>query len=183
MLEHSSAPTLTAYVGLGANLGDRAGNLLLAVRGMLDAGLTVTRLSSIYETEPVDTLTATSQPLFLNMVAELSGELPAAEQLLTRLLRIESALGRRRVDKNVREARLIDLDLLTYGDAQQHTELLILPHPRLHLRRFVLTPLVELAPDRLHPDLHKTFYQLHTDLTDSSSVKLWHPGKMMNDAG
>ena len=83
-----------AYVGLGSNLGDRAGNLLLAVRGMMDASLEVTRLSAIYETEPVETF---EQPPFLNMVAELRGNtLPSPEQVMARLLRIEYALGRRR---------------------------------------------------------------------------------------
>ena len=83
-----------AYVGLGSNLGDRAGYLLLAVRGMLDAGLDVIRLSSIYETEPVE---YENQPAFLNMVAELRGStLPSPEQMLARLLRIEYALGRTR---------------------------------------------------------------------------------------
>src|SRR5918997_2316558 len=83
-----------AYVGLGSNLGDRAGYLLLAVRGMLDAGLEVIRLSSIYETAPVEN---ENQPAFLNMVAELRGStLPSPEQLLARLLRIEYALGRTR---------------------------------------------------------------------------------------
>ena len=76
-----------AYVGLGSNLGDRAGYLLLAVRGMLDAGLDVIRLSSIYETEPVE---YENQPPFLNMVAELRGStLPSPDQMLARLLRVE----------------------------------------------------------------------------------------------
>ena len=101
-----------AYVGLGSNLGDRAGNLLLAVRGMLDAGLDVIRLSSIYETEAVD---HKDQPPFLNMVAELRGStLPAPEQLMARLLRIEYALGRTR--EVPLGPRTIDLDLLFYRD-------------------------------------------------------------------
>ena len=104
-----------AYVSLGSNLGDRAGFLLLAVRGMLAAGLDVIRLSSIYETQPVE---YTEQPMFLNLVAELRGStLPTPEQTLARLLRIEFALGRTR---NIRlgacdgrtdrcqESRLID---------------------------------------------------------------------------
>src|SRR6266404_4161408 len=83
-----------AYIGLGSNLGDRAGNLLLAVRGMMEARLDVIRLSAIYETEPVETF---AQPSFLNMVAELRGAtLPAPEQLMATLLRIEQALGRTR---------------------------------------------------------------------------------------
>jgi 2-amino-4-hydroxy-6-hydroxymethyldihydropteridine diphosphokinase len=159
------------YVGLGSNLGDRAGHLLLAVRGMLAAGLCVTRLSSIYETEPVDVL---DQPAFLNMVAELKGETPfTPEQVLARLLRIEYALGRRR--ERPRGPRTIDLDLLLYRDTQQETELLTLPHPRLHLRRFVLVPLAELAPELEHPKLKQTSQQLLADLRDDASVRLWQP--------
>src|ERR1043166_3741784 len=128
-----------AYVGLGSNLGHRAGNLLLAVRGMLDAGLDVIRLSSIYETEPVE---YEDQPPFLNMVAELRGStLPAPEQLLARLLRIEYTLGRTR--EVPLGPRTLDLDLLIFQDETRHTEFLTLPHPRLQLRRFVLVPLSE----------------------------------------
>jgi len=83
-----------AYVGLGSNLGDRAGNLLLAVRGILEAGLEISRLSPIYETQAISDLT---QPDFLNQVAELRGKsLPSPEQMLARLLRVEYALGRTR---------------------------------------------------------------------------------------
>ncbi|MGH9882922.1 MAG: 2-amino-4-hydroxy-6-hydroxymethyldihydropteridine diphosphokinase, partial [Pyrinomonadaceae bacterium] len=138
-----------AYVSLGSNLGDRAGNLLLGVRGMLDSGLDVLRLSAIYETEPVDN---SAQPAFLNMVAELGGsKLPSSEQVMARLLRVEYALGRTRgVPKG---PRTIDLDLLLYGKEQRATEFLTLPHPRLHLRRFVLVPLAELSPGLVHPKL------------------------------
>ena len=159
---------LFAYVGLGSNLGDRAGNLLLAVRGMMEAGFAVTRLSSIYETEPVD---VRDQPAFLNMVAELSIQTFNAEQTLARLLRIEYALGRRR--ETWRGPRTIDLDLLLYGDAQSATEFLQLPHPRLHERRFVLTPLAELAPDVLHPTLHQTIHQLLAQTLDETEVIRW----------
>ncbi|MCA1626494.1 MAG: 2-amino-4-hydroxy-6-hydroxymethyldihydropteridine diphosphokinase [Acidobacteria bacterium] len=159
------------YVGMGSNLGDRAGYLLLAVRGMLDAGLRVTRLSSIYETAPVDYL---EQPHFLNMVAELSVVDCAftPEQLLARLLRIEYALGRRRGDAP-RGPRTVDLDLLLYGDERRETEFLTLPHPRLHLRRFALAPLVELAPGGIHPLLHKTFQELLSAVKGEAEVRRW----------
>lgn len=160
-----------AYVSLGSNLGDRAGYLLLAVRGMLDAGLDVIRLSGIYETEPVE---YKDQPAFLNMVAELRGSaLPSPEQLLARLLRIEYALGRTR---EVRMGpRTVDLDLLIYREEQSDTEFLSLPHPRLHTRRFVLVPLVELAPALVHPVLQKPFSVLLSESKDPAAVKRWTP--------
>jgi 2-amino-4-hydroxy-6-hydroxymethyldihydropteridine diphosphokinase len=128
------------------------------------------RLSSIYETEPVD---LREQPRFLNMVAEIErGELFSSEQALARLLRIEYALGRRRATR--RGPRTIDLDLLLYGDEHRATEFLTLPHPRLHERRFVLTPLAELAPDILHPTLHKTFSQLLAETDDRAEVRRWN---------
>ena len=159
-----------AYVGLGSNLGDRAGYLLLAVRGMLDAGLDVIRLSSIYETEPVE---YEQQPPFLNMVAELRGPtLPSPEQTLARLLRIEYALGRTR---DVRMGpRTIDLDLLIFKDQQVETEFLTVPHPRLAARRFVLVPLNELVPGLIHPVLKKPISELLAQTTDQKTVHRVH---------
>jgi 2-amino-4-hydroxy-6-hydroxymethyldihydropteridine diphosphokinase len=164
-------PHTKLYVGLGSNLGDRVAHLLLAVRGLLAAGLCVSRLSAIYETEPVDVV---DQPAFLNMVAELRGDTPfTPEQVLARLLRIEYALGRRR--DAPRGPRTIDLDLLLYRDVQQESPLLTLPHPRLHLRRFVLVPLAELAPDAVHPKLKETVQELLAHVPDTTSVLLWRP--------
>lgn len=162
---------MNSYVSLGSNLGDRAGNLLLGVRGMLDAGLEVIRLSHVYETEPVETF---SQPLFLNQVAELRGStLPPPETVMARLLRIEYALGRRReVEKG---PRVIDLDLLFDRDHTSNSVFLTLPHPRLHARRFVLQPLAELAPGLVHPSLKKTIKELLGEVDDGSIVKLWKP--------
>ena len=158
-----------AYVGLGSNIGDRAGYLLLAVRGMLDAGLDVIRLSSIYETEAVE---YQEQPAFLNMVSELRGStLPSPEQTLARLLRIEYALGRTR---DVRMGpRTIDLDLLIFKDARSDTEFLKLPHPRIAARRFVLVPLAELVPNLVHPVIGKPISELLAQTSDSSSVVRW----------
>ncbi len=171
--------TSNAFIGLGSNLGDRAGNLLLGIRGMLDAGLAVSRLSQIYETEPVETF---PQPNFLNMVVELraatlpppqDATLPPPQEMMKRLLLVEQSLGRTRgLEKGPRS---LDLDLLLFGRETCNTELLTLPHPRFHLRRFVLVPLVELGPDLVHPALNQTMTELLRSLDDDSEVKLWQP--------
>ena len=160
-----------AYIGLGSNLGDRAGNLLLGIRGMLEAGLAVSRLSQIYETEPVETF---AQPTFLNMVAEVrSPTVSSSEEVMERLQRVEHDLGRTRCVPM--GPRTIDLDLLLYQDERRNTEFLTLPHPRLHLRRFVLVPLAELAPYLVHPTFHKTIAELLQSVPDDSAVRRWIP--------
>ena len=161
---------LKAYVSLGSNLGDRAGHLLLAVRGMMEASLCVSRLSSIYETEAVSTI---EQPAFLNMVAEIGNPLPPPEQVMARLLRIEYSLGRTREIPD--GPRTIDLDLLLYGEVLNQTQFLILPHPRLHERRFVLEPLAEIVPRLVHPTLKCSVAELLESLEDKSEVKRWVP--------
>jgi len=168
-----------AYVGMGSNLGDRAGHLLFGVRGMMRAGLKVLSLSAIYETEPVGV--AEAQPAYLNLVAELGPPLPPPEELLALLLNIEHDAGRRR--DRPRAARTLDLDLLLYGDERRDTPQLTLPHPRLHLRRFVLEPLNELAPAARHPALARTCAELLAAVEDESEVKLWMPGGRMEGEG
>lgn len=139
---------------------------------MLDAGLDVIRLSSIYETEPVE---YEDQPAFLNMVAELRGStLPTPEQMMARLLRIEYALGRKR--DIPMGPRTIDLDLLIFKDQQLESEFLTVPHPRLALRRFVLVPLNELAPALIHPVLGKSMGELLAQTKDRSTVTRWTAG-------
>ena len=157
---------------MGSNVGDRAGYLVRALRSILEVGLGIRRLSSVYETEPVGVLD--EQPHFLNMVAELDGDsLPSPERLLQTLLDIETALGRTR--EAPLAARTIDLDLLLYGNEQHESPVLTLPHPRLHLRRFVLAPLVELVPDELHPALKVSYRELLTSSSDDSAVRIWTP--------
>jgi 2-amino-4-hydroxy-6-hydroxymethyldihydropteridine diphosphokinase len=162
---------ITAYVSLGSNLGDRAGNLLLGIRGILSAGHEVTRLSQIYETEPMETF---PQPKFLNMVAELrAASRREPGELLEQLLEIEQLLGRTR--DSIKGPRTIDLDLLLYGEQVIDNQSLTLPHPQLHRRRFVLVPLAELCPNLEHPAIHRTITELLQETTDRSEVRLWMP--------
>ena len=135
-----------AYIGLGANLGDREGNLRAALEHL--RGLGPLRVSSFRATEPVGGI---DQPPFLNAAAELETDLPPRE-LLARLLEIERDLGRERAEETRWGPRPIDLDLLVYGDETIDEVGLTVPHPRLPERRFALEPLHELAPDLTLPD-------------------------------
>ena len=161
---------IVAFVSLGSNLGDRAGNLLLAVRGLTEASFIVHRLSAIYETEPVD---VESHDDYLNMVAEIHVTNVSPSQMMARMLRIEYLLGR--TEKNLHKPRTVDLDLLLYGQIQSDTMFLTLPHPRLHLRRFALCPLNEIAPHVVHPILNKGIQEILQTVEDDSDVKRWHP--------
>ncbi|WP_341679056.1 2-amino-4-hydroxy-6-hydroxymethyldihydropteridine diphosphokinase [Niveibacterium sp. SC-1] len=133
--------TVTAWIALGANLGDPVAMLGEAFDALAD--LPDTRLaarSSLYRTAPID---APGQPDYYNAVASLETAL-SADTLLDALQDIETRCGRVRAYRNA--PRTLDLDLLLYGDEQRESERLTLPHPRMHLRAFVLAPLVELAP-------------------------------------
>ncbi|MDQ2746768.1 MAG: 2-amino-4-hydroxy-6-hydroxymethyldihydropteridine diphosphokinase [Acidobacteriota bacterium] len=164
---------ITTYVGLGSNLGDRAGNLLLAVRGLMEASFTVGKLSAIYETAPYGISAAEKHAKYLNMVAEIRVTSVSPSQMLARMLRIEYLLGRR--EKNQNKPRTVDLDLLLFGDIKYDTEFLTVPHPRMHERRFVLVPLAELAPHAVHPVLNKEIKQILSEVADDSAVKRWSP--------
>ncbi len=132
----------TAYLGLGTNLGDRLANLAAALRGLAaDPGLVIVRGSSVYESKPVGVL---EQPDFLNMVVLIETTLAPAG-LLQHCHWIEAQMGRERRERW--GPRLIDLDLLAYEDVVSTEERLVLPHPRMHERSFVLTPLAEIAPE------------------------------------
>ncbi len=159
-----------SYIGLGSNLGDRAGNLLMALRGLMEASFIVCQVSAIYETEPVDIESETN---FLNMVAEIHVTSVSATQMMARLLRIEYLLGRRNKSEN--KPRTVDLDILFFGDHRMDTEFLTLPHPRLHLRKFVLCPLAEIAPNFVHPVLQKQIGDILAETPDRSEVKRWNP--------
>lgn len=167
----------TAYVGLGSNLGDRAGNLMLAVRGLLEASFSVNKVSAIYETEPVGLENAAN---FLNMVAEIRVTNVTSSQMMARLLRIEYLLGRR--DKSQKKPRTVDLDILTFGNEHTETPFLSLPHPRMHLRKFVLIPLAEIAPNLVHPTLHKEIHEILEHIDDDSHVARWDPNGHTEEA-
>ena len=138
-----------AYVGLGANLGDRAGTIRRAVELLgAEPGIDVVAVSTLRETDPVGYL---DQPAFLNGVAALDTELPPRE-LLERLLAVELALGRVRSDGPRFGPRAIDLDLLLYGEEVVDEPGLTVPPPRLAERRFTLEPLNELDPGLSLPD-------------------------------
>ena len=137
---------VTAYVGLGANLGDAA----RAVAGAIEAiallpATTVTARSSLYRSAPIDS----SGPDYVNAVAQVRTAL-SAPALLAHLQRIELDAGRTRPWRNA--PRTLDLDLLLYGSARVDSERLAVPHPRMHERAFVLLPLAEIAPDRVSPE-------------------------------
>ena len=157
------------YLSLGSNLGDRAENLERAIAALPKAGVRVLRRSSLYETEPVDFL---AQPWFLNCVVE--GEtLLMPRQLLHALQGIERKFGRKK--RIARGPRVIDLDILFYGAGVIRTPEVEIPHPRMHKRRFVLTPLAELAPDLHHPALGAPVAELLSAVQDSSVVRIWRP--------
>ncbi len=155
----------TIFLSLGSNVGDRQKNLRAAIGFLPEAGVDVTKVSSFYETEPVDLL---AQPWFLNCAVQGRTIVPAVK-LLGELREIESRMGSKKVI--ARGPRLIDLDILLYGQQIVDTAELQVPHPRMHLRRFVLEPLAEIAPDAKHPFWRGTAADLLSELADRSVVK------------
>ncbi len=155
------------YLGLGSNLGDRAGHLEKVRQKLEEQHLKIRRASQIYKTEPVE---LTCQPWFLNQVLEIETLYPPCT-VLDICRTIEQRMGRQRIiDKG---PRIIDLDILFYGGLRMESPSLILPHPRLHLRRFVLIPLSELIPAFIHPVLQASVHDLLRHCPDRASVELW----------
>lgn len=153
------------YLSLGSNLGDRAANLRAAIAALPDADVRVTRISSFYETEPVDFL---EQPWFLNFVVEAETEL-APLSMLRAVQSIETQMGSQK--QFPKGPRLIDLDILLYDAQTIALPDLQVPHPRMLLRRFVLVPLAEIAPQLRHPSWTGTVSGLLASLADRSQVR------------
>jgi len=193
--DRSNESDIAVFIGLGSNVGDREANLREAVARIEKLELAVVRESSIYETEPVG---LADQPWFLNEVIETrilagltSEHRPAlgdpeaiatvqAEALLYELLKIEHEMGRARTIAN--GPRVIDIDLLLFDDkiighSNEDGELSFkdptVPHPRMHLRRFVLEPLCEIAPELVHPVLKQTCREMLASLDDDSRVRIY----------
>src|SRR3990172_7296057 len=150
------------YLGLGSNRGDREDNLREALK-LLSVRLRSGKVSSVYETEPVGDAT---QPRYLNLVCQFYTTLPPAA-LLALLKGFELKLGRTGPSG---APRPIDIDIFFYGSQGVNKPELIIPHPRLAERAFVLIPLAEIAPDQMHPVKHKTIKELLNNLKDTHGV-------------
>ena len=159
----------TVYLSLGSNLGDRQKNLRTAIGALAVAKVRVTRVSPFYETEPVD---LREQPWFLNCVVQTETEIPPLD-LLHALREIESGMGSKKLVP--KGPRLIDLDMLLYGDETIDTPELQIPHPRMLIRKFVLIPLAEIAPNCKHPSWKESASRILKDLRDSSIVRKFEP--------
>jgi 2-amino-4-hydroxy-6-hydroxymethyldihydropteridine diphosphokinase len=155
------------FLSLGSNLGDREANLREALRRLESPRLHVKRISPLYETEPIG---LTGQPWFLNLVAEAETSL-FPMMLLDHTQRVEREMGRKKGALN--GPRKIDVDILLYAHLVIETARLQVPHPRMHERRFVLEPMLELAPDLPHPVLRKTMLDLFTGVKGQAARR--HP--------
>lgn len=160
----------TSFILLGSNLGEREKLLKTAIGMICERCGDVVAESCIYETEPWG---FDSDNNFLNQVVKIRTDLKPHD-LLEKLLLIEAELGRQR-DESVKgySSRPMDLDVLYYDDMIIEDEALIVPHPRLHLRRFTLLPLCDIARDYIHPIMKKTNAELLERCTDDSDVKIY----------
>jgi 2-amino-4-hydroxy-6-hydroxymethyldihydropteridine diphosphokinase len=152
------------YLSLGSNVGDREKHLQEAIERLEALGRIIS-ISSFYETEPVE---FTRQPWFLNCAVALETA-ETAEQLIRTLLDIEHEMGRQRTE--AKGPRIIDIDILLFGNEIVNSRELTIPHPAMHHRRFVLEPLAEIAPTVRHPVLRETVRELLDQLPAGQSVR------------
>ena len=158
----------TVYLALGSNVGNREENLRKALTLLAEAGVKIKNISSVYETEPVDYL---DQDWFLNSVLQAETNF-APLDLLKAMREIETAMGSKKAF--ARGPRLIDLDILLYGDQTIEIPELRVPHPRMLDRKFVMVPLAEIAPDLRHPSWDGSAAEMLVKSLDRSLVRWWH---------
>jgi len=159
------------YIGIGSNIGDRIGYIQQAHCLLNDTnGIQVLESSSLYETEPVG---YKDQEWFINAVLKTETTL-SPEEFLNQCFRIENQLGRVRHPKLSKNGpRTIDLDILFYDNKIINTEIMEIPHPRMHQRAYALVPLLELDEDLIHPVFNKTISELHENLEEPEEVYLY----------
>ena len=154
--------TVPVYLSLGSNLGNRQANLDMALH-LLSERMRMGKVSSIYDTEPLGNV---NQPRFLNLACEVFTRL-SPEGLLALSKGIERKMGRY---SRSGEPRVIDIDIVLYGDTVLDTPDLVIPHPKMEERSFVLMPLAEIAPDLVHPVLKKTIKELNQAIKEKQGV-------------
>jgi GTP cyclohydrolase IV len=157
---------LEVFIGIGSNIGDRQANIISAVK-TLSQHSKIKQMSALFETAPEGFI---EQPDFLNCIVSIETDVKPMP-LLKLLRKTEKELGRQESFRNA--PRPIDLDILFYGDQLIKQTGLEIPHPRLHERAFVLVPMVQIAPQFVHPTLHKTMQQLLSELAKGKRVEKW----------
>jgi 2-amino-4-hydroxy-6-hydroxymethyldihydropteridine diphosphokinase len=153
---------VTVYLSLGSNMGNRQENLDKALK-ILSERMQVGKISSIYDTEAVGPIV---QPHFLNMACEVKTRM-TPDGLLTMVKGLETKMGRK---GRTGEPRIIDVDILLYGDTVVKSKDLEIPHPKMTERQFVMVPLAEIAPDAVHPVLKKTIKELNQAIKETQGV-------------